>query len=635
MKYSSDLELISILKHIYTKKTVGQSPFKANVSCLSDQNVQTDPNHTNDQSKKYIKVKRRIVNHSPETRSINQNQSRITLNRATSPFDNKSQNNNASILNFTASQQFPQMKMNNLEYTPDAYFKGNKSQIYFPHYYFPNSTMPKQYLANQSQYKANNIINLPTSHPQLYKRKKSADNIFYKSKMNNQVRYPNEFIIDPEEIIQLEDKINNIMTFVSKGKEASIPCCDWWSFYIASTLLQNQTNFFVEDSSKIIIYSASNVMMLAVTLCYDISDEEVLYSQLNLLFKTIFTLLQLNSLLLFKFIFSKLSHSDKLISEFDEYLLEKINGESKEEIDELNICNMIKHNCTSIVDLTKLILNNYVKSGIYEQLMFYFNNISKITPKELNEFFINCVYQPEKHKTRSLTARVSPNDLIDTIKINPPYLPPKEDKRPYTLILDLDETLVSFENNKDNKGMLILRPGLIEFLSIIKEYYELVLFTTAVKEYADPIANAIEKNQKFFDHRLYRNHSICVGNDRVKDLSKIGRDLSRVVIVDNLSDNYKLQRENGILIQPFYGENPSDTSLCQLTLFLIKIEKEANESSHPDLRQLLAKYHTEITTKVSSNLHLFKEKGQSNPIVLNMKHNYNQKKIELNNNNNS
>lgn len=628
MKYSSDLELISILKHIYTKKQVMSPQIKPN---FSEPNVQTDPNNNNE-NKKFIKVKRRLINQSLYQKNTNQNnnQSRMTCNRAGSPIGTKSQVNNASSLSLTNSQQFPQ-KQTNIENSSDINLKGNKSQIYFPHYYFSNSTMPKTFSGTQSLYQTSNSINPSSNQPQLYKRKKSADNIFTKSKSNiQQSRYGNEVLIDPEEIILLEDKINSIVTFVSKEKEASIPCCDWWSFYIASTLLQNQTNFFKEDTSKIIIYSASNVMMLAVTLCYDISDEEVLYSQLNLLFKTIFTLLQLNSLLLFKFIFCNLNHDDKLISEFDEYLLEKINGESKEEMDEANICNMIKHNCTSIVDLTRLILNNYVKSGIYEQLMHYFNNISKITPKELNDFFISCVYQAEKHRTRSLTARVSPNDLFDTTKVEPPYLPPKDDKRPYTLILDLDETIVSFEFNKGNKGMLILRPGLIEFLSIIKEYYELVLFTTAIKEYANPIANAIEKTQKFFDYRLYRNHSILVGSDRVKDLTKIGRDLSRVVIVDNLSDNYKLQKENGILIQPFYGENPNDSSLCHLTLFLIKIAKEANEASHPDLRKLIIKYHTEITTKVSSNLHQFKEKAQANPIVLNMKHNQTQKKIDLN-----
>lgn len=43
----------------------------------------------------------------------------------------------------------------------------------------------------------------------------------------------------------------------------------------------------------------------------------------------------------------------------------------------------------------------------------------------------------------------------------------------------------------------------------------------------------------------------------VKDLSKLGRDLSKTLIVDNVRDNYKRQPENGILIKSWY-DDPKD-----------------------------------------------------------------------------
>jgi TFIIF-interacting CTD phosphatase-like protein len=50
-------------------------------------------------------------------------------------------------------------------------------------------------------------------------------------------------------------------------------------------------------------------------------------------------------------------------------------------------------------------------------------------------------------------------------------------------------------------------------------------------------------------HRLYRQHcDIDSDGNVVKDLSKLGRRLSRTVIVDNLPENFARQPENGIEI---------------------------------------------------------------------------------------
>lgn len=55
-------------------------------------------------------------------------------------------------------------------------------------------------------------------------------------------------------------------------------------------------------------------------------------------------------------------------------------------------------------------------------------------------------------------------------------------------------------------------------------------------------------------HRLYRQHTTSNGQSCIKDLSLLGRDLSKVIIVDNLPDNFQLQPENGISIQSWTGE---------------------------------------------------------------------------------
>jgi CTD small phosphatase-like protein 2 len=49
----------------------------------------------------------------------------------------------------------------------------------------------------------------------------------------------------------------------------------------------------------------------------------------------------------------------------------------------------------------------------------------------------------------------------------------------------------------------------------------------------------------------------------VKDLSKIGRDLSKCIIIDNVSDNFCLQPDNGIFIKTWY-DDMTDTDLYDM-----------------------------------------------------------------------
>ena len=171
-------------------------------------------------------------------------------------------------------------------------------------------------------------------------------------------------------------------------------------------------------------------------------------------------------------------------------------------------------------------------------------------------------------------------------------------KKEYTLILDLDETLICFKSSKndENIGNIHIRPGLEIFLEIIKEFYEIVIFTIGTREYANIILDLIEKknNTKYFDGRLYREHATKIGNKYIKDLSKIGRDISKTLIVDNNPHSFKFQHENGILISSYFGEKNNDKALVELQKLLIKIYKEKG-----DVRESIEKHKEEIIQKIS------------------------------------
>ena len=85
----------------------------------------------------------------------------------------------------------------------------------------------------------------------------------------------------------------------------------------------------------------------------------------------------------------------------------------------------------------------------------------------------------------------------------------------------------------------------------------------------------------------------------MKDLSKLGRDLKKVIIVDNLPQNFSLQKENGICVRPFYGDTVDDhNTLCELGYILERVRFDSCD----DVRQSLMKYREIINIKVTNEL---------------------------------
>lgn len=96
----------------------------------------------------------------------------------------------------------------------------------------------------------------------------------------------------------------------------------------------------------------------------------------------------------------------------------------------------------------------------------------------------------------------------------------------------------------------------------------------------------IEGENKFFCMRLYREDCIEVGdNEFVKDLRIIGKDLSKIIIVDNSTACFSLQPNNGLEIKPFYGSR-SDTALIEMG----KILSSIGSLKDADLPKELSKY---------------------------------------------
>ena len=187
--------------------------------------------------------------------------------------------------------------------------------------------------------------------------------------------------------------------------------------------------------------------------------------------------------------------------------------------------------------------------------------------------------------------------LLEKNIVNPPFLPKlDETKYKYTLVLDLDETLVHYVE-EDNSAYVQVRPYAENFLKELSKHFELVLFTAAEEDYTGIVLNELNKN-KYITHILCRKYTEFKNGCYIKDLSKLGRDLNRVCIVDNNSDNFSLQPENGLHISSYYGEsNDNELNILCGELLLI-IEKQPE-----DIRTVIKQIDASMQKRYNDNMY--------------------------------
>ena len=230
---------------------------------------------------------------------------------------------------------------------------------------------------------------------------------------------------------------------------------------------------------------------------------------------------------------------------------------------------------------TKRLYNQNIFSQINKNMKLnYSNDLDNFK----NNIFSN---QKSPHKKFLTPSHNSPKKLFLSKEKN--FLPPKSpefvDKK--TLILDLDETLVhsSFEPfpksdiilniNFDGtfyKIYVLIRPGAEEFIKKISKYYEIVIFTASLSQYASPLLDKLDKENNI-QYRLYRNNCYFSNGIYIKPLNKIGRNLKDVVIVDNSPLAYAFDTDNGLPITSWF-DNKKDKELYDITpllLFYLKL----------------------------------------------------------------
>ncbi|MED6241631.1 Carboxy-terminal domain RNA polymerase II polypeptide A small phosphatase 1 [Ataeniobius toweri] len=131
---------------------------------------------------------------------------------------------------------------------------------------------------------------------------------------------------------------------------------------------------------------------------------------------------------------------------------------------------------------------------------------------------------------------------------------------------------------------VLKRPHVDEFLKRMGEMFECVLFTASLSKYADPVSDLLDKDGAF-QSRLFREACVYHKGNYVKDLSRLGRDLRRVIIIDNSPASYIFHPDNAVPVVSWF-DDMSDTELLDLIPLFERLSKV------DDIYDILKKHRT-------------------------------------------
>jgi len=280
---------------------------------------------------------------------------------------------------------------------------------------------------------------------------------------------------------------------------------------------------------------------------------------------------------------------------------------------------------------------------------------------QVNPLYLNNFIQPINPHQLAFT----PTNHSKILQHKKLLLPPKSKEffNKKTLILDLDETLVhsSFVPFEQNDIVLnvefesilyniyvLIRPGAIEFIKKVSKLYEVVIFTASISKYALPLLDIID-NDKNIKFKLTREHCTFLNGIYIKELKKLNRDLSDLIILDNSPLAYSFDNDNGLPIKAWY-EDKNDNELDKvytLLEFLSKVKDvrnfikkfvNNNEINFEIANEIIKLYNNTINEFVSGKKILInndkkQQEKYNQKISVNIKQNYQpQSKSPINNN---
>ncbi|RZC89873.1 hypothetical protein C5167_035870 [Papaver somniferum] len=223
-------------------------------------------------------------------------------------------------------------------------------------------------------------------------------------------------------------------------------------------------------------------------------------------------------------------------------------------------------------------------------------------PAKSTELYLDLRKTLEEH-VRGFTEPTSEKLLPDMHPLEAPHV--------FTLVLDLNETLVHSDWKRERGWRTFKRPGVEAFLEHLAQFYEIVVYSDQLQMYVDPIIERLDA-KGCIRFRLSRSATRYQDGKHYRDLSKLNRDPKRIIYVSGHALESTLQPENALPVKA-WKVDPEDTTLLDLIPFLEFVARQRPA----DIRPVLESYKgQDIPTefiKRSKELQKLKSQKQQQP----------------------
>ena len=427
--------------------------------------------------KKNIYFKTKIKKHSNYSNNIIiNNNTNIINNNNINIINNNIINSDEKELNHSISQ------LNILPIPKPNY----DSNFIYPNKNIPNIIFNKRRISLNNNtafnYKNNKIINNTQMIPNNLNIKKTNMN---EIKNNNNIintnnidkkNKDNSAILNVEEILMIEEKLSSLINCLNNNNPCAEESFEYINFYFTTNFSKNIDNYFTKENISKIINKALNIKIFSFIICYDISLNEDIFSNYIIILKQVFSNVHSILILISKFFCNKMKSNQSNI------WVQKLNNLTYKYDKTIKPVNIIFDEINFITNkLTQKLFPNLLQLYKKPILFDIFNKLEKLTQIELQriykeKIFVNMningsIIGSSAYFQKNQNYLKYQNNSKNICFLN------KNPSKNYTLVLDLDETLIHFKSNPndDNSGILQFRPFLSEFLIGVSKYYELFL----------------------------------------------------------------------------------------------------------------------------------------------------------------
>ena len=218
-----------------------------------------------------------------------------------------------------------------------------------------------------------------------------------------------------------------------------------------------------------------------------------------------------------------------------------------------------------------------------------FNKLTKIIfDLKNNEKLNNKIDKIEKEF--NLFIRKNNNELKEEkeekeVKKKNLILPEMEKNKKYSLIIELDETLVHYYEEGNNYFVKV-RCGTEDFLKTMSEFCEIVIVSTSSKEYTDIIIQNINNDKCYINYTIYKE--MFDDKNDIIDFSLINRNIKKCIFICHENGFFNAPKENIFKLNEFLGEE-NDKDMLYLQVELMKLSVNNVEDVTITIKDILQK----------------------------------------------